>query len=487
MTENSSLPAGTSTTASTNTSISTSVASSRDTRSRSPHKMGTSIAEAESPSRRKLHHFHCNLGDEGGYDSDGAVGPFYDAVEGEGEQDFDEDVIIPERYFHEDIGFEIFEYESIEGVGTRDNETEEVVAAEIVDDNIEAVPIKRNASTQVLESTDCHFCQLKPRTNYYCHVELEKGRRLLDGKRICGAAFCVFCREKWKLSEERLKICIDCYNSKKESSSNSTDKENDSDVVDIGDESIMGMKCNQLKDELRKRKLKVSGSKTVLQDRLKQAVKDKIAINAQNQKEKTTTKKATTKKKASVRKEFPDKAFWEPLEPIDTVVAEPTNPSFKTQTTHAPTIDQADASFVPTKHNFSETWSRPAFEGMWKEPVKTRRGNLRRNQDGLVMTHDTPRSKGCVCDEFLTKNNLSTNSTPADFVAAFLPFKKNKYSTHRKEKPSFDLFAKWTNAKANLAGAGEGGTCYHDWKPFTARELRQHFGLYIFNGLSPSP
>ena len=41
--------------------------------------------------------------------------------------------------------------------------------------------------------------------------------------------------------------------------------------------------------------------------------------------------------------------------------------------------------------------------------------------------------------------------------------------------------------KSKLAGAGEGGSCYYDWKPFSARELRQHFGLYLFNGLAPSP
>ena len=41
--------------------------------------------------------------------------------------------------------------------------------------------------------------------------------------------------------------------------------------------------------------------------------------------------------------------------------------------------------------------------------------------------------------------------------------------------------------KANLAGAGEGGSCYYDWKPLSARELRQRFGLYLFNGLAPSP
>ena len=53
--------------------------------------------------------------------------------------------------------------------------------------------------------------------------------------------------------------------------------------------------------------------------------------------------------------------------------------------------------------------------------------------------------------------------------------------------PSFELVMKWTNLKAHLAGAGKGGTCYEDFTPFSVKEIRQHVGLYIFYGLSPSP
>ena len=89
-------------------------------------------------------------------------------------------------------------------------------------------------------------------------------------------------------------------------------------------------------------------------------------------------------------------------------------------------------------------------------------------------------------EDFLDKHGLSNHSAQAYFVSPFLHFKSNGYSTHRKEQISFDFFARWTNLKATLAGAGEGGSCYYDCKPFSARELRQHFGLYLFNGLAPS-
>ena len=45
--------------------------------------------------------------------------------------------------------------------------------------------------------------------------------------------------------------------------------------------------------------------------------------------------------------------------------------------------------------------------------------------------------------------------------------------------------AKWTNTKAMLAGAGD--TCYQDYKQFTAKEIQQHLGVYVLNGILPFP
>ena len=41
--------------------------------------------------------------------------------------------------------------------------------------------------------------------------------------------------------------------------------------------------------------------------------------------------------------------------------------------------------------------------------------------------------------------------------------------------------------KAHLAGAGEDGSYYRDFSVFTIKELRQHIGLYVFNGVAPTP
>ena len=56
-----------------------------------------------------------------------------------------------------------------------------------------------------------------------------------------------------------------------------------------------------------------------------------------------------------------------------------------------------------------------------------------------------------------------------------------------KEYVSFQQLTKWTNIKASHAGAGKVGTCYKDFTPFSVEELRRHVGLYVWNGLSPSP
>ncbi|MGL5935534.1 MAG: hypothetical protein ACRCZI_07915, partial [Cetobacterium sp.] len=50
-----------------------------------------------------------------------------------------------------------------------------------------------------------------------------------------------------------------------------------------------------------------------------------------------------------------------------------------------------------------------------------------------------------------------------------------------------DRLTVYSNLKAQLANAGPGGSCYKDWTPFNVKEIRQFLGLYIWNGISPSP
>ena len=45
----------------------------------------------------------------------------------------------------------------------------------------------------------------------------------------------------------------------------------------------------------------------------------------------------------------------------------------------------------------------------------------------------------------------------------------------------------WTNDKARSCNAGEGGSLYPTFKPFTVDEIQQHIGIYFLDGMNPSP
>ena len=49
-----------------------------------PYQVGTSIAEVPSPDHQNLTNFGDDNAQDDGYDSDGKIGPFYDALEEEG-------------------------------------------------------------------------------------------------------------------------------------------------------------------------------------------------------------------------------------------------------------------------------------------------------------------------------------------------------------------------------------------------------------------
>ena len=63
--------------------------------------------------------------------------------------------------------------------------------------------------------------------------------------------------------------------------------------------------------------------------------------------------------------------------------------------------------------------------------------------------------------------------------------KSNGKKRRSKDEFSFEILTDWTNNKAHMSGAGKkvqkGG-----WDVFSARELRQHFVIYLLQGLAPS-
>ena len=165
-----------------------------------PHKVVTSIVEVPSPVRWNLNDFWDDDGQDDGYDSDGKLGPLYDALEEEGGQYYDKDNTIHEQYYKLEYYSAIFElYDPVLEVATSVNITGDVetYACNKTGGNELRYPIPiLSTKFSTLEKTECHFFQAGMSKNYYCTVECDNGQRSLDGKIVRGGAFYDFCRER---------------------------------------------------------------------------------------------------------------------------------------------------------------------------------------------------------------------------------------------------------------------------------------------------
>lgn len=237
--------------------------------------------------------------------------------------------------------------------------------------------------------------------------------------------------------------------------------------VFLSKKDIDKMNVSELKDQLAFRRQPFYGRKAELQKRLKKAISDGVkcdTIGLANRSCNMQPKELSG---------FPSTARWVPLEPLTDAVAEPENPNFRLP--RAPTVPVEDASIVPQKHDFQEKYTRPSFKGTLKSPMKARNGRFKKDGDGNIMYTETVRKKGGPNPTFIKQNGLTKTSHPAHWLQAFIP------------ESAIKLWTRHTNMKALLSGAGTESGIYSDFKPFSENEIRQHIGLYMFNGISPSP
>ena len=155
-------------------SIAPSFDTSRNTLPTTPHQVGKNIAEVPSLARRNMTNFGDDNAQYDGYDSAGKIGPFYDALEEQGDQYYDEEDTIPERYYDPEYDSEIFELPDLFlEVATDVNVTGDVGTdgCNATGDNelSEPIPILRTKFF-TLDKTECYFCQYGMSTNYYCTV-----------------------------------------------------------------------------------------------------------------------------------------------------------------------------------------------------------------------------------------------------------------------------------------------------------------------------
>ena len=148
-----------------------------------------------------------------------------------------------------------------------------------------------------------------------------------------------------------------------------------------------------------------------------------------------------------------------------------------------PAADVSSGFGCPIKHNFNEEFDVPQFTGTSIKFETNRRGNLKTDKAGKPIPIRVPRDIGGIRPSFKQKYNLTANSKPWQFADVFLPF---QHKENDENLFSFEKLADWTNAKAIMNGAGN--RIYKDeWTPFTPKEIRQHFGLYVMHGLAPTP
>jgi hypothetical protein len=245
-------------------------------------------------------------------------------------------------------------------------------------------------------------------------------------------------------------------------------------IVIIPNDKIDKLKVQELKDELGKRGLNKKGRKTELLERLKQAMTDQVPLMS------VQAQEASMKDDLSG---FPPTARWRTLETQTEEVPEPHN---RFPGARAPTVPEEDALHVPVKHNFSETFDREPFTGTHKVSLRHKNGKYKRRTNGKIDTAHQIRTKGLANPLFLKKKCLEAHSTPVEYFEAFLPVTR-KMDDLPDTKCSIERWCNYTNFKAMLLFAGQPGYPYPDFKPFSVDEIKRHFALYIFNGLSPSP
>ena len=108
-----------------------------------------------------------------------------------------------------------------------------------------------------------------------------------------------------------------------------------------------------------------------------------------------------------------------------------------------------------------------------------------KDRKGDYIYEDRTHTESLPNIEFIESHGINTTSHPADWFNVLM-----LRSTRRQDKngvTSIADFTSFTNKKAYLYNAGSGGTQYPDFKEFSVDEIMQHLGVYILNGISPSP
>ena len=233
-------------------------------------------------------------------------------------------------------------------------------------------------------------------------------------------------------------------------------------------EDVHKMSVKDLKAELKKRKLAITGLKDALKLRLIEAIKKGVPVTADIDNGKLDNFAGDA---------FSPGAYWEELKCEGEVIEEDMPDGFR-----APTVPAGETPFMK-KRNYEQVFDRMVFTGVTEVPRLYKNNRIAKDKNGNVLFDKKACTETLPKISWVRKNKLSINSHPFYWFEAML-------NVRRKDKETIctiEDFLEWTNLRAIKENAGLGGKYGKDWTPFTLDELMKHIGLYLFQGLSPSP
>ena len=265
----------------------------------------------------------------------------------------------------------------------------------------------------------------------------------------------------------------------------SPQEENTEEEEQLTEDAVGKMKVSELREHLKKRGLAINGLKAVLVERLKEAVKNNVPLLKEGEGGRATDEGNLAKDEC-----FPPGSHWELMEATGEEIEEDMNVGGIQFV--GPTEQLEEINLGQKKRNFTETFDRaPFISRQCLLPDKTANGRIKKkklNSGKEVYSYSLqqPPSDETVPNfHFLFEQNIGFDSHPADWLEPLFPSRRYK-DTHPDAVTLQDM-TKWTNAKAMLACAGDKGASYSNFQYFSIDEIRSHLGLYLLQGVSPSP
>ena len=240
------------------------------------------------------------------------------------------------------------------------------------------------------------------------------------------------------------------------------------------------LKQSDLKEELKKRGLPTTGNKAECLERLITSLERHVPILETGDKRRNNMAGSG----------FPVTARWELIEQLQEDVLEALNYNIEGLAFHPPTSsDNIDRPNIepPIIYNYPQLdYDLPPFIMQAKLPVMDHNGDPERDQDTGEYKYEYGIVNASVPNiDFTQKNHLDQYSSPCDWFNSFFPIFKNHRSLTT--QVTLEDITTWSNQKAYIANSGQGGKQYESWRPFTVEEIMAHIGVYVLNGLIPSP